>query len=116
MFVAELKRRTMPLACLLIMAAGGCSFESHREIYGRWRSSQLSLAGIAIPVAPSMEFSAHQVIVGDKSMEIDSYEIRDTRFVVNLKGSVSLTFEMDGNDAMLIELPLIGRIKYIRIK
>jgi hypothetical protein len=106
--------RTLWLAWLVVLM-GGCSLvEPHREIYGRWRAQQLSLAGIAIPVAPNMDFSAHQVTLDDKPIEVDSYSKQEKRITVHLKSSISLTFEMEGSDAMTIELPLVGRIRYTR--
>ena len=105
------------LSLLVLLATIGCSLiDAHRAIYGRWRAEQLSFAGISIPLAPSMEFERDKAVIGDAPTVIESYARDGDRITVHLKGGPSLTFLMQGSDAMTIDVPLFGKMRYTRVK
>ena len=105
--------------CLLsiVFITSGCSLiEPYREIFGRWRSDQLSFAGIKIPIAPIMVFEQGKAEIGDSIAEVVSYSRQGNLITVNLKDGTSLIFEMLGKDAMTIEVPILGKMHYSRVK
>lgn len=99
------------------LGVAACSLiEAHRDIYGRWRSEGISLAGISIPLAPSMEFSREAVTMDGKAQPVDGYRREGNRITVMMRGSAALTFDMEGSDAMTIDVPLLGKLRYTRVK
>lgn len=89
---------------------GGASW-----IYGKWRSERLSFGGIAIPVAPFMEFKRKEAVIDGERVAVDDYEVDGPRVTVHLQGAPSLTFLRESEDKMSIELPILGKILYSRV-
>lgn len=105
------------LSVLAVLLVTGCSLvESHRAIYGRWRAEPMSFAGISIPIAPSIEFARDKAVIGEGASEVESYARDGDRITVHLKGGPSLTFEMQGSEAMTFEVPVVGKVRYTRVK
>jgi len=100
-----------------MLAATGCSyFDSHSDIYGRWRAEQLTVAGLSIPIAPNIEFSRTHVTLEGVVQEVDSYEKQGNRITVHMKKSASLSFEFQSSREMTFAVPLLGPLKYTKIK
>jgi len=94
-------------ACTLI--------QPYREIFGSWRAEQLSIGGIGLSVSPSLQFEAGRAVIGGRPTKVESYSREGNRVTVQLEGALSLNFEMQGKDAMILEVPLVGKVRYTRV-
>lgn len=114
------RRRILQLQTGMIVAALGiisaCSLiDEHRDIYGTWRAEKLEFAGIAIPIAPTIEFRREFVVIDGKIQGLESYEKTGNLITVHMKDSASLTFEMLTKRSMTLDVLFIGKIKYAKI-
>ncbi len=103
------------IAALLSLISACSLIDAHRDIYGTWRAEKLEFAGIAIPFAPTIEFRREKVVIDGKVQGVESYEKIGNLITVHLKDSASLTFEMLTKSSMILDVLLIGKIKYAKI-
>jgi hypothetical protein len=105
------------LGASAILVVAGCDLgQPYRDIFGTWRADQLTVGGVGIPIAPNMEFDSGKAVIAGTALPVESYSREGERITVHLKGAPSLTFEMQGKDVMAIEVPLIGKTRYTRVK
>ena len=123
---------TAAIACLLLLAS--CERVSSRgpsailevidaqsDIYGNWRAEQLSIGGLGLPIAPSLEFTREHVVLEGKITRAEKYEVREKSeqnprsITIHLADGPSLTFDMIDSETMSFKLP-VGAVKYKKVR
>lgn len=63
-----------------------------------------------------MEFAPSKAMIDGEVVAVDGYEKHGHLITVHLQSSASLTFEFDGKDNMIIQVPIVGPMKYARVR
>lgn len=107
---------------LLLLAGGlaGCSPKPDgARILGQWQAERVQLQGIELPMGPDFVVTRGEISSLDGSIRIPvaSMEERDNEITLDTLGS-NLSFEFDGKhvDRMFIEISLLDRVYFHRVK
>ena len=90
------------------------------DLKGRWRAEQTTVMDMALPVGPTLEFTATNATVLQSQVSVTAYDHEGERVHVVVPGGggmeVTFTFRFDGPDRITYEGPLGITLRYRRIK
>lgn len=105
---------------LLVGGSVGCSPKPDgARILGQWQAERVQLQDVALPMGPDFVVTPSEISSLDGSIRIPvaGMEERDNEITLDTPGP-NLSFEFDGEhvDRMFIEIPLLDRVYFHRVK
>jgi hypothetical protein len=108
-------RRALLIVLGLVLA--GCAKEEGSGIIGKWRAERLEVMSLKLPLGPEFEITQTKVaMAGDISIPIASIMQHGDAVTLDTDSLIGMTFYFVEPDRMYLELPLLGRIYYQRMK
>jgi hypothetical protein len=95
--------------------------DAQSDIYGNWRAEEVSVGGVGLSLAPSLEFTREHIVLGGEITPVARYEVMEASsqnpkiVKVHLSSGPSLTFELMDSENMTFKLP-IGAVNYRKVK
>jgi hypothetical protein len=108
-------RRALLIVLGLVLA--GCAKEDGSGIIGKWRAERVDVMSLKLPLGPEFEITPTKVAMGDDiSIPIASITQHGNEVTLDTDSLIGMTFYLVEPDRMYLELPLVGRIYYQRMK
>ncbi|RFP11309.1 MULTISPECIES: hypothetical protein [unclassified Duganella] len=108
-------RRALLIVLGLVLA--GCAKEDGSGIIGKWRAERVEVMSLKLPLGPEFEITPTKVAVGDEfSIPIASITQHGNQVTLDTDSLIGMTFYFVEPDRMYLELPIMGRIYYQRVK
>jgi len=105
------------IALMLTLGMAGCSNDDAPTIVGHWRAERARVFSALIPIGPDIVVSEHDITSPDSDVHIPiSIETKHNEAVLDFSYGVGLSFYFEGADRMYVEVPLVGKIYYQRVK
>lgn len=106
----------LTLALALALLTAGCAREDGSKIIGQWRAERFQVMSLKVPIGPELSISRDTLKAGEEiAVPIGGISQAGSEITLDLPMSFGLTFHLEGDDRMYVDLPFVERIYYQRV-
>lgn len=112
----NLGRVVLPVACGLLLVA--CSRQDRPSIIGHWQAERETFFSAHLPIGPDIVISNEAVSVPatDARISLNGIKEKGNETVLEMSYGVGVSFFFDGPDRGHINVPVLGKIYYRRVR
>lgn len=101
-----------------LVAVAACSRTEPQQLIGHWRAERQKVLSINLPIGPEFEVREHELVPlgAGVAIPISSLSSKDNEVTAELPAGIGLSFYFEGLDRMYVDVPLVGKLYYQRVK